>query len=549
LSSSTTVSGISSGIDWKQTVEALMSIEQNKVTLIENRQTSQQRKLDAWRGLDTRLLAMQNSMETLEELDNFASYTVNSSDTDVVSSIASSSAVPGVYGIEVNRLASNSRVIHEGWVDDSTTAINTSGSDQVFAFDFGTGDDLETFSITLSDGSTLSDLKSLINSHADNDGVRASIINDGSGGATAYHLVLSSTDTGASTVISINDALTTVGSGSEFDNAAFPDQTIGENAELRVNGYPASTWIESESNSVTDVLEGVTLNLHDTNVGGEVTVTVNQDLADVKTKIQNFVDSYNDVIGTINLYTSYDAENEAMGLLFGDSSANQLERRLNTLITHPVSGLPDSARYDNLSEIGIKSGEGGLLSIDSDTLSEVLEDNFSDVATLFTFGTRNTDSNLTFFTRTIDTAAGEHAVSVDYAADGSINSATIGGEAATVDGNFIVGLEGTDAEGLRILFTDPEDGGGILNSTISLQMGIASLFRQTLDSITDSDSGLVHFQTDRIEDSIESLTTQVADMESRLVSVRQNYERQFLTMENTLTRLQTQGNYISSQLS
>ncbi len=542
-------SGLYSGIDWNATIDALMEVERRPVTLLERRRADQQLKLDAWTSLEAKLTSLMNLMEDLEVAADFLLYSTSSSDSDKLTAGADSGAVEGTYGVVINRLATSSRLIHQGWADSNTTAVNSSGSGQQFVYVHGTGGDAETVSIDVPDGTTLAGLVELINNDEDNPGLRASIINDGSGGATAYHLVLSSTDTGSDTLISIDDAGTTLGDGGNFDQAAFPDGQTGVDAQIRVDGYPPGGWIESSSNSVSDVVDGVTFNLLDTTAGEEISLTVLRDEAGVKSKIQSFVDAYNEVLTLINAYESYDSASETMGPLLGDSGLILLERELDRFTNREMAGLPDSATFTMLAEIGITTGEGGLLEVDSTTLDEALEDHFDAVKDLFTFSSRSDSSNLSYFTRTSATEGGDYSVQVQYDASGSILSATIDGEAATVDGGFIVGAEGGGAEGLRLRFTDPGDGPGTLSATVSLGMGVAASYYQVLDTLMDPDEGHVQYQTDRIEDSIESLTEQISDLESRLELVRQQYEREFTTLESMLAQLQSQSNFLTAQFS
>lgn len=546
MSSSTTISGVSSGIDWRSTIDSLMQIERRKVTLLENRQSSQQQKLDAWRTLNSSLLALQSKSDEFATSEGLLAYKGESTDTSVLRVEASANAAEGTYGILVDTLASSSRVVHGGWADSNNTAVNSSGADQVFAFTYGTGDDQESISINIPDGTTLAGLKDLINRADDNPGLRATILNDGSGSATAYHLVMTTAETGAQTALAIDDGLTTLGG---FDSASIVQNTVGQNARFRIDGYPAGSWLESASNSVSDALDGVTLTLLKVSEPDEETrVNVSRDLTEVKARINQFVGAYNDVLSKINLYSAYDSENESLGLLFGDSNLTRVERELSRLSNRPMVGLPDTVEFTLLSQIGITTGEGGLLKVDSDKLDAALEENFADVGRLFAFTESTTNASVEFFTRTARVPAGDYAVAADYDASGALLSATIDGEPAGIEGRFIVGAEGTAAEGLRMLFTKPTGGAGSLSATVRLGLGVAAAAAQAMSAITDTEDGIVHYQTDRLDEGIASLQEQIDDMETRLLSVRANYERQYLAMESTLSRLQAQSQSLSSTL-
>ncbi len=546
MASSTTISGVASGIDWQATVDALMEVEQRKVTLLENRQAEQQNKLNAWRNLNTRLLALKTSMDSLEEANSFLKYTTSTSDSTKVSASADSSAQPGNYSVLVERLAGSARLVHQGWADENTTALNSSGADQVFAYSYGTGDDQVNIALNVPDGATLQDLRDLINQDAANPGVRATLLNDGSGGATAWHLVLTGEDTGADAQLVINDALTTLGDGTTFDGTALAENRAAQNAQFRVDGYPVSGWLESADNVVEDVIDGVTLTLKTDTDGEELQVTVSRDDSSVIAGIQSFVSAYNAIIEQINSYTSYDSEGQTMGVLLGDGGVNQLERELSNSVTRPIVGISAANAYQTLAQVGIKTGTGGLLSVDSEKLQAALEAHPEDVGTLFTFTSRTSDPTLSFFTRTALVPAGDVDVNATWDGDGNLLSATLGGAAATVNGNLITAAEDSDWAGLRILFRDPGSGAGSRSASISLSHGIGAALTRSLTRLTDSTDGLVQYQTTRFEDSVKNLDDAIEDMEDRLVITRQLLESQYLSMESTISNLQNQSNALSS---
>jgi flagellar hook-associated protein 2 len=543
------ISGVSTGIDWRATVDSLMEIEGQRVTALQTSQSNSRQQMAAWRSLGDRFTGLQDMLNAYKSLDSFLSKAVSSSDGDVLTATAGSGAVTGTYDIEVDQMATNSRLIHGGFADLNSTQVNSSGFAQQFSYTYGSGGDQQTITVNVPNGTTLSGLKDLINRDSNNPGVKATIINDGSGSATAWHLVLASSATGADSAIGIDDTLTTLGDGDDWDTAAFPDVTLGVNARIRVNGFPASSWIESQSNTVSDVIEGVTLTLKDVTTDGPVALTVNEDSAAVKAKIEGFVNTYNSIQDTIASLSNYNPATETRGLLFGDAALQQMKRSLQNLTNRPVTGIPADNAYTNLSQLGLTTGTSGKITIDSEKLTEALETNFDDVGRLFAQTNTSGNSAVSFFSRRERTAAGDVAVSVTYDPDGQPTSATLNGVAATVEGQFLVGAVGTDLEGLRLLFTDPGDGGGTLNTTVGMSLGVSGSFTGVLDSITNEEYGNLQYQTDRLETTIERYTNSIEDQQRRLLQIRAKYERQYLAMEEAISRYQSQGNYLSSQLS
>jgi flagellar hook-associated protein 2 len=540
------VSGISSGIDWQSTIDALMEIEGYRKVMLESRRGDYQAKRSAWQDLNSKLLQFKTLAENMDLMSEFLTKGISSSDSDIATATAVSSASSGNFQLEINQLARAEKEIHAGWVDFDTTAVNNSGSAQTFVYDYGATTP-ETITVTIPDGSTLGDIRDLFNNDSNNPGVTATIINDGSGGATAHHLVLTSDETGVDNTITVSDT-TTLGSGTDFDSASWTETQAGTNAEIRLDGYPAVTWIESASNDVEDVIAGVTLHLADVTTGNPITLTINNDINTVKSKIQDYVNAYNECMSLISSYDRYDPESEERSVLFGDSGLRSIRGKLQSLLSYNIPGLDPSNTLQSLGEIGISSGTNGALTIDDNKLSEALAANFNEVGELFTFSSSTNSSYIDFFYRTEDTAGGEYTVIANHDGAGNLTSATIDGHPATIDGNYIIAADGYAESGLRLRFTPPTGPAGAETATVRLSMGVAPEIANRLDVLTDSTDGTVTQEKDHIDTVIDNLNEQIDDQTYRLTLIRQKYVYEYTQMELQLSKLQQQSSYLSSQL-
>jgi len=532
------VTGLASGIDWQQTIEMLMQIESQPMVALEERKQVYEDKLSAWQEINTKLLALKTAMENMDELDEILTKAATSSDTDVLTASATSVAATGSYSVLVNQLALNHKLTHEGVADANATALTSTAA--VFSYHY----DGQDYNVEVPAGATLTDLVAAINGDINNPGVQATILNDGSGSATAYHLVLSG-ETGADHIITINDDATTL---SNFDTINFAITQTAQNAQIRVDGYPPATWIESETNEVADVIAGITLNLKTTSATA-VTVTVTNDTDAAKEKIEAFVDAFNEVVALINSKTTYDAEAETAGVLFGDGSVIGIKSDLQSVIASTVPGLLDNALYRSLSEVGIKSGSGGLLSITDSKLSDALEEDFDAVGELFAFSSSSTSNNLKYFYSEEATQGGVYNVVANFDASGNLlDTTTINGHPVQIDGEYIIGLDGYPEEGLRIKFTDPGGGAGSITAEVRVAKGAAVQVADRVSFLTDPIDGTVHFAEEGIQDTIESIDDQISNWEARLEVTQANLERQFLAMETFISQLQGQGNYVSAMI-
>ncbi len=151
--------------------------------------------------------------------------------------------------------------------------------------------------------------------------------------------------------------------------------TTGQDAQIEVNG----NVITSGSNSITDVIPGVTLNLKEADPNTTVTLTVEHDIDTIISTIESFFNSANDIISYIN--DQYEFEEGNAKPLSGDQTLHMLKMDLTEDLKDPVSGLDSNKNF--LSWIGITTDNNGIFSVDEETLREKLATNFDDVRNLF----------------------------------------------------------------------------------------------------------------------------------------------------------------------
>lgn len=236
-----------------------------------------------------------------------------------------------------------------------------------------------TKSITIdSTNNTLAGIRDAIN--AAGMGITASIINDGS--AAPYRLMLASSSTGASNSIKITstgDAA--IGSLLSNDPTSLATQNLAEsatakNAVMKVNGIT----VTKSSNTVTDAIQGVTLNLNKLTTS-TLSLNVTRDTTTVSNSISAFVKAFNDLNSTLKNLSSYDAANKKGAVLQGDATVRTLQAQLRNMLSTAVSG---AGSLTSLASIGASFQRDGTLYLDTTKLSTAMTNSFSNVSTLFT---------------------------------------------------------------------------------------------------------------------------------------------------------------------
>jgi flagellar hook-associated protein 2 len=372
--SSFTVGGLSTGIDYNTLISKLIEAKSQPITLLNNKKTSYNDKISKYNSISTKLASLKSAAEKLKTNANFYAKSVSTSDSTVLDATVSSSAAVGNYTVTVTSLASEEQEVHSG-VTASTTVINGSGSSKVFQYTYaGT-----QRSLTVADGTTLENLRDLINDDTSNPGVTATIVNDGVG-ATPYRLIIKGNSTGASNTITVDAGTTLDGTGSttDFRSTAFTETKTAADSDITID----SLQIKRSTNSITDVISGMTINLNkDGGVSSQITVTPDRDA--IKSQINAFVTAYNDVVNLISSNSTYDSTTKVGGALLGEGTARSIQNQLRTIVSSTVSGQPDDMNI--LSQLGITTNaKTGQLDVNTSALDTKLSSDLDDVAAFFT---------------------------------------------------------------------------------------------------------------------------------------------------------------------
>ncbi len=349
--------------------------------------------------------------------------------------------IKGGVGDVVGDVGTNAMTTNGQVITTSTKLVDIDGyleytaGDQILFEGYDTSGSAVNYTFSLSDTKTVQDLLNDIESQYGD--VTAAVTADGK-----IQIVDNTTATPASSNLSVTFT-PTIDKGEldfGFTGAAI---SVIRDREL-VEGKDASIVVDDvtitdPSNTITDVIEGVTLNL----VGADdaattVTVKVERDLSAIKSKIQDMVDSFNTVLGYINTQFSYnDKTDEVGGILFGDGTLASVKSDLINIVTETITGA--SSDFNKLSLIGItldltNTEEGYYqdltLSIDEDKLTDALETNFDDVRKLFAAFGSSPDANIEYISHTDDTLGGTYDVVITEAAtQGTVTgSKALGGD-------------------------------------------------------------------------------------------------------------------------
>jgi flagellar hook-associated protein 2 len=367
--------GIGSGIDINSMVNQLVALERRPLEQMRTEARRLETQVSSLGKMQSLMAALQDAANALTGNSLWTRSTATSSDEASVSPVGGSSAAPGNYAVSVGALAAP-QTVASAQVFASATALVGEGTltIDIGRWDGGAGTftakpDTPPVSVSIGAADTLQTLRDKIN--AAGAGVQASIVTDANGARLALRSSASGTDNGFRVTASDVDGNATDASG--LSRIAFdpPGGTTGmlysqpaSNAAATVNGIP----IESASNELSGVIEGITLRLRKT-TAAPVELAVASDREAVKTAVQAFADAYNELARYIGEQTRYDAASRVGGPLQGDSAVTGLLGRLRGLVGQ-TSGA--SASLVRLSDVGLQLQRDGTLKVDSGKLDGAL---------------------------------------------------------------------------------------------------------------------------------------------------------------------------------
>ncbi len=356
--------GLATGLDTNSIVESLMQVERLPLKRLAVDKTWQSNRLKALQEFDVKLKTFLGSVEKLADREQYFKNTVTTGSNDFFTATATNEALAGTsYQVQVESLAqvqkSYSNAVgdigfssrEDAILGTGLVVINVAGTDH-------------TIELTEENNS----LQGLMQAINDADiGVSAAIVNDGT--ASPYRLTL----TGSSVDNAFSLDTSGLAGGTE-SFAAFETTQTATQAHIIVDGLD----IYSTSNTVTDAIPGVTLNLLKAESSTQTSLAVSSDESAVDANLKSFVAAYNAVVSFVH---SQSVVGESKGgILGGDSGLNAVKRRLQNFLTTSVN-QPGSP-LQTLSELGLETQKDGTLVLNNEKLSEVRDQNFDSLVNL-----------------------------------------------------------------------------------------------------------------------------------------------------------------------
>lgn len=311
-------------------------------------------------------------------------------------------------------------------------------------------------------------------------GVSASILNEGVG-ANPFRLSLTARESGVA-------GRTLIDTGGFDLGLTQLEQGQDAKAFFGSSDPAKAVLFTSSSNTITDVFEGLTLNLQSAS-DEAVTINVASDRGELETKIEEFVTAFNETLDRIDFQSRFDEETEARGPLLGDSTLLGLKNAMvRTILGGPLNV---SGRFSNLSQVGLTLGDGARLELDKDKLREAIEQDPQAVEDLL-------------IAREIDQSGG------------------------------VTVLEG----GIEV--TNP-----LARETFS-SLGIFARIEELSKTYIDSVDGVLTARGRALDNQVELQEDRIAFFDLKLADKRTRLEREFASLETIISNFQAQQAALAS---
>lgn len=343
-----------------------------------------------------------------------------------------------------------------GLTSDTTKLSSLTGSSATGSIIIGSGSSLINIDFSTD---SLQDIAAKINSSGELD-VSATVVTEKKDGNTTYKLELSGTGV-PSTVIDSSGLLEALG---VYQRGFSSELVAAQDSKVVIDNLT----INSDKNSITNVIQGVTVNLSKV---GTTTLDLTKDTEAITSSIKGLQTGFNDVISYIKQNSKFDDKTFQSGALFGDQTASQVSAALNDLLFSNLG----TGTYKNLTDLGFSLDDQGSLQLDEAKLKKAISTDLDGVRKLMMATGSSANSTLRYVSSSSQTLASSstgYSVDITQAATKSVSVATVAKTAPNVAGETLTF-------------------GGLLfgNTTINLSLDANSSLNDIINKI-NSDSRL-----------------------------------------------------------
>lgn len=538
LGNRTFLFGAASGIDTSALVTAAYNARKAEADKIDIQVQKNTAKYDAYDKIRTLSTALQTSISNIKK--NYSVLATSNGLFDQrTGSLSSNTATSAASLVDVKLDPGTDLGVHELTVEKKGQAHRVASGSAAsatmalgFTGDFSIGVAGKTASsVSVTAGMTLTDLAAAINSNTATSGVKASIAKVSE---TEYQLVLNGSDINKQiqiTGVSGDDVMQNIGvtnSGGAF----VKELQIAQPTVVTLDGISYSR----DSNTITDLLPGVTLNVKNADAATKINLSIENDNSAVKAGIQSFMDAYNnlrDFIKSQQVVSDAGAVDSG-AVLFGDSILANINSSLQGILGGSYGA--GGSNLATLRSVGITLDQNNKLVMDESVFDTATIDKFEQVRDIFQ--TKVTVDNTQFRMSKNTSTSGAQSFAMQITmSGGSISGVSVGGDNTLFDvsGATITGKAGTIYEGMSFAYIGTSDA----TINIGIQPGIADALDTTVNKFSDVLNGDLSKEMSRITSQNTLLSDRSSRVLERAAAYRDNLIDKYANFEAKLAQAQT----------
>ncbi len=489
----------------------------------------------------------------------------------------------------------------------SITPGSTVGSGNVtighVAATFGSNSSKASTTISISSGSTLNTVASSLSAVT---GITANIINKGNG---TYSLLVR-TEEGLNNAIKLTVSETSGDTGlATFDNSSSNTQqtTAATDATFTVDG----ATITRETNSITDLFDGFTIDLSST-TSSAFRISSSLDKTSALDTLKEFVDVINNTREKLNELTQIAEGSEDAGPLYNNIAVKSIKDNISSILTSGIEGFEKNKLY--IAELGVRTNLDGTLFVNEDTFnsqfdadSTVFDAIFnsmfsSDSSYLsiepsigssnptpgsYVFSSSSTETTLASTAslstvQTIEVSSSSDIDIGDYVTGIGIPSETtvtaisgttitisnqipsgteidtgtaISFVSATLDGAQMTSQTGTDNIPYFVSSGSAADTGGIkITPTQTVNDAFVFYGKSVVQKLSEfiesalASSGIVNKAKTDANSQLTEFNENLSSVDEKVDTLTKRYRRQFTAMEQVVTSLKSTGSYLENMM-
>ena len=538
--------GAGSGLNVTQIVDALVDAErvpkQNKIDEATDKATV---AISALGNLKNELSVFQTNSDSLSGQIGlaFSSSTSNvalsRTDSSLASEFSHTINVANIAKAQVLNFNNNgsgfSSTSADIGIDELTLEFGTwSGTS------FSANADYSSKTLSLTTGATsLSDVRDAVNNA--NIGVTASIIEVSD---SNYSLVLKSID-GASQSLRVRSSISSSENNvlkyNPGDVASLADTASEVVAATNANFTVDGISVTRESNTITDLFSGVTVELSDVtsaDLNTDQTISSSYSKTDALATLETVVSEINYLLSFLKEQSAPGANGEAGGPLHGDHFIRFTQNKIKNLTSTAIVGYDDTDVY--LSNFGVVTKLDGTLSIDETRFSEYFATNPGHFAAITTSMIRTGDAGV------IGSAPTDLFTPGVYGFTLSDGTATLTDPALTSDtmsaGTNRYGYSNNTIGATGLLLDTTQSA---VDTNVYMGRSVLQNLSNYIDDVLML-NGDIDEKIDNLEDDVENLVDEQEALDQQIENQRAIYNQKFTAMRTAVSSFNKTGEFLDN---